>query len=1365
MVCGGPIGDDRLNRGIPCRRCVGDADEFLKMVGDKVNLKIIWDNLPGASRSRFSRSEFRKYVKVVEKADKFMEVFKKAVGNRPWSVQMTWAKRVFLKDSFSIVAPTGIGKTVFGIVMSIYKTYYEVMEGSDKAYIILPTTTLVKQVYQKTIQFLENLGLDTSHVIAYHSDMSKRERREAINRVEEGDFKILITTNQFVSARFDKLARHTFEFVFVDDVDAILRSSKNIENIIILLMRKDRRRGKWKDTDESGYAEALRQRMKEIIDKLIEIRRAAREKDWDRIAQLRKEIESYKEMFKTMGSLVISSATGRPRGIKVKLFKELLNFEVGLRSENIRNIIDAYQLVASEEELEGKVIRYASQLGRGGLIYVPVDKGVEYAEQLAAKLNREGVKADILVSGRLDSLDRFLRGELDVLVGVAIYYGVMVRGLDYPEHVRYAIFAGTPRFKFNARFTEPTVTQMAKTLKIIKDVVDEEEKRDVERMLRLVNNVVRRSTVYRIKKLNEILRGESPPESRFENRLLEILEYIRRKMEDPKIIDRILNHPEVSVKLEDGELYLLIPDVYTYIQASGRTSRMYAGGITKGLSIVIDYDEKLLNILQRRMSLIFEEVSWKHLSQVDLNRVKREIDEDRRRVRDIRLGRVKAEYKDPIRPVLIIVESPNKARTIARFFGRPSIRRRNGFAVYEVSTGDLLISVTASGGHVFDLVERLEEDVETMVAEELGVERDRYIDLYSVLVDKSDEKKFFIPVYGSIKICSEGHQFVVPKKLELGGRTYEVCPKCYRTYRRKWNRRRKNKTSEEERLFYDDLTKMEIRDKGEVINFLRRLALETGTVFIGTDPDTEGEKIGWDLASMVKPYTEELKRIEFHEVTRRAISTSIKESRDLKEELVEAQIVRRIEDRWIGFELTRKLFQHMRGRSEKGEWFRDTFMGGWSAGRVQTPVLGWIVDRNSKVKGSEREGIVLFIWRNGERRLTLKRPLSIEEKERLKKILPEPIKKKTKEGEGGEKEEPKGETKVKLIVREIRERVINPAPPFTTDTLLREANRRFRMDSKLVMRIAQDLFESGLITYHRTDSTRISEEGMGIAKKYLTTVYGEKGLKSYYPRRWGEGGAHEAIRPTRPIDVEMLRDMIREGDITPPIDFSENHYRIYGLIFDRFIASQLKPAKAKEAVVEFEIDGFRISRRFIEPPPGSDKPIEEELKFIVDIEGEVESRFYRVMVEVIPEFGRDGVFKAEYMYKSVYLLSDYTEGEVIEEMRRKGIGRPSTYATVVSTLKERRYVRLVGKVFLVPTDKGKKVYNLLMSRYRDFVSEERTRIIQEYMDDIERGKRDYVEVLKTLYSEIEQIRSIESSLSQARLTQTAGPRLGHTGPF
>ncbi len=1258
--CGGPIDDKRLLMGIPCEKC-------LPKIPEKRDIKTIYNLL---REYKTLRKGFIDLYNLYKWKNEFIHLFTKAVGNRPWKAQETWARRVLKGESFSIIAPTGVGKTVFGILMSIYLT--KVRNGGDKkkAYLILPTTPLVKQVYEKTISYLKALRYKSDDVICYHSDLTRKEREEVKRRIAEDDFTILITTNQFLSTRYELLKGKKFKFVFVDDVDAVLRSSKNVVRLIHLLGFRD-----------NG-------RIDKIIELLYEYYRLRRVGDGEKKLEIWKKIEKLVRYITSgpgrKGILVISSATGRPRGIRVKLFKLILNFDIGLRSETLRNIYDVYSISHTEEENIDKLLRLVKRLGAGGLIYVPVDKGIEYAEKIARLLNENGIKADYLVSGRLSALEKFLQGEIDVLVGVAIYYGVMVRGLDYPEKIRYAIFLGTPRFKFSARFTDPNITQIAKTLNILKDIL-KDDLENIEYWLRLSNRIIRSGSQYQILRINEVLRGEKKPETRTEEKMLEALYYIKKVFQDKRVLEEVKKHPDVVVEEIEGELYLLIPDIYTYIQASGRTSRLYAGGITRGFSAILETNEKLLRILIRRMEWIFEEVKWNKLEDIDLNKIIEEIDEDRRKVVMIRRGELKAEFKDPIKPVFIVVESPNKARTIARFFGKPSVRKRDGLMVYEVTTGDLLIQISASGGHIYDLVENVERLSNEGILDKEYTEKS----FYGVYIEGD---RHFIPIYGSVKRCEEGHQFIVPDYRD----GEKVCPKCGGPIS---------------------------VDKKRVVSFLREVASEVDTLLVGTDPDTEGEKIGWDLAVLLRPYTSEVKRIEFHEVTRKAVLKSIRKPRNFNERLVEAQIVRRIEDRWIGFELTKRIYSELRyelhktmvgkGKSRRITW--DALSrGGWSAGRVQSPVLNWIVERGEEIERNKKKGIILDI---GELNLTIRKPLD---------EIPE-----LEDG-----------VTVKLEFEEPYEEEVRPPPPYTTDTMISDANRFYRMSAQEVMKTAQELFEAGLITYHRTDSTHISDEGKKVARTYLKLKYQDAGEKIFWGRSWGEEGTHEGIRPTKPIDIDMLREMMIQGDYTPPFRFEKRHYQLYRMIFNRFILSQIEAAKIRRVK-------YRVLFR---------GEILHEGIFNLSIDNEIKKMFYQMYHPIRDVEVRDReiyIPKEKVRIDTIYLVSAYTQGDIIRLMKERQIGRPSTYSKIISTLLERKYVKEI-KSLLFPTLKGRILDRYLRTHYGEFVSEDRTRLIERYMEEIEKGLREYSEVLRELYQEINSLKLMEDRFTHPKISGDTG---------
>ncbi|MFN3599683.1 MAG: reverse gyrase, partial [Aquificaceae bacterium] len=466
-----------------------------------------------------------------------------------------------------------------------------------------------------------------------------------------------------------------------------------------------------------------------------------------------------------------------------------------------------------------------------------------------------------------------------------------------------------------------------------------------------------------------------------------------------------------------------------------------------------------------------------------------------------------------------------------------------------------------------------------------------------------------------------------------------------------------------------------IEGKERIIEGLRRMALEAQEILIATDPDTEGEKIGWDLAELIKPYNPNIKRMEFHEVTRKAILRALSENRDIDINLVKAQIVRRVADRWVGFEFSKAL--------------QNTFGKSWlSAGRVQTPVLGWIIEREREYRKKVYK--VLF-------------PIDQQERLRVEKLFEE------QDLAKGFYERLK-EVHVELVKEKEETRL--PPPPFSTDTMLKAASDLYRWSLPKTMAIAQTLFELGYITYHRTDSIRVSDYGIGIAQEYIKE---ELGPDLFRPRRWGEGGAHEGIRPTKPIDPEELRSLVYGGQAE---GLSKEHLMLYELIFKGFMASQTKEIRLK-------ILRLRV------------KALEEALELEVPTEILQEGWNKFLPVELYkPILGTLEVLERKRFLSQpkAYL---YTHGELVQEMKKRGIGRPSTYATIIEKLMERGYV-IENKGFLIPTKLGKEVYNYLQSKelIRRFLEEEFTRRLEELMDRVELGEENYEDILMRLYRSI-----------------------------
>jgi len=392
----------------------------------------------------------------------------------------------------------------------------------------------------------------------------------------------------------------------------------------------------------------------------------------------------------------------------------------------------------------------------------------------------------------------------------------------------------------------------------------------------------------------------------------------------------------------------------------------------------------------------------------------------------------------------------------------------------------------------------------------------------------------------------------------------------------------------------------------------------------------------------------------------------------VNEARVNAQLVRRIEDRWIGFELSQRLW----------EVFENTYL---SAGRVQTPVLGWVIERYREFVESETDFM----------RLTLENDLEV-----------------TLEGVKEEVQE--------VVVDEVQleEKELNPLPPYTTDTMLQDASRFLRFSTDYTMRLAQDLFELGLVTYIRTDSTHVSNVGIEVAKEYITEEIGED---YFAPRKWGEEGAHECIRPTRPIDTGRLMQLLRDGIITLARALTRDHFRLYDMIFKRFMISQMKAAKIlhERAVIDAKITKAEVEGYVEILFDGWTKLRAPPLKKLPKLE-----KGQRIRVKEVKKWRAPKV-------------PLFTQGDIIALMKERKIGRPSTYAKIVKTLLDRHYViETKGRKKLVPTELGTKVYHYLITKYKELVSEERTRQLEELMDLVEENKADYQEVLNDMYREI-----------------------------
>jgi len=301
---------------------------------------------------------------------------------------------------------------------------------------------------------------------------------------------------------------------------------------------------------------------------------------------------------------------------------------------------------------------------------------------------------------------------------------------------------------------------------------------------------------------------------------------------------------------------------------------------------------------------------------------------------------------------------------------------------------------------------------------------------------------------------------------------------------------------------------------------------------------------------------------------------------------------------------------------------------------------------------------------------------------------------------------------------------LNPPPPFTTDELLYIASAK-GFSSAETMRIAQELFEMGFITYHRTDSTTVSDVGKMIARDYLQGKYGD-GFKDWFvPRDWFKEGAHECIRPTRSVDAPTLQRLVMDGSITTIVPLTMRHYRLYDLIFRRFVASQMKRAVVVRARYTFslEVNGvkhFATQEGIVEvKDPG-----------FLDILG----------YKLLNRLSKGDSLKIEGLeIRRTSRIPLYREGDVVRLMRGRGIGRPSTYSKIIEGLIRHRYVVKNKWGGLVATALGRKVYEQLVSRFKELVSEETTRKLEEKMSLIEMGKLNYQDVLRVLVSQLDKM--------------------------
>ncbi len=516
-----------------------------------------------------------------------------------------------------------------------------------------------------------------------------------------------------------------------------------------------------------------------------------------------------------------------------------------------------------------------------------------------------------------------------------------------------------------------------------------------------------------------------------------------------------------------------------------------------------------------------------------------------------------------------------------------------------------------------------------------------------------------------------------------------------------------------------------IRGKGDLIKELKKDAKSSKKVYLATDPDREGEAIAWHLSKILDVDDSKVTRVTFNEITKTAVQKAIKEPRDIDINLVDAQQARRVLDRIVGYKISPVLWKKVRR--------------GLSAGRVQSVAVKLIVDREEEIEKfipeeywniyvklldekSKKTFEAKFYGKDGKKQ-------EVHNKEQVDKIL-------------------SGIENAKYIVEDVKkgEKKRNPAPPFTTSTMQQEASRKLGFTLKKTMSVAQGLYEGvkipekgtvGLITYMRTDSTRISEEARAAAKKNIVEEYGENYYENrYYKTNKEAQDAHEGIRPTY---ADLEPDKIKES-------LTNDQYKLYKLIYNRFMASQMTAAVYDTMSVTIDANNYTFKANgqnlkfkgfmtlYVE---GTDEKQEEEVGIIPELE--VKQEVKKQKIEPKQSFTEPP--------------ARYTEASLVKALEEKGIGRPSTYSPTITTILERRYIEKVQKQ-LMPTELGKVVNKLLVENFSDVVNVEFTANIENQFDNIAEGKENWRKMISDFYGPFEEnLEKVEKELEHVEMVE------------
>ena len=515
-----------------------------------------------------------------------------------------------------------------------------------------------------------------------------------------------------------------------------------------------------------------------------------------------------------------------------------------------------------------------------------------------------------------------------------------------------------------------------------------------------------------------------------------------------------------------------------------------------------------------------------------------------------------------------------------------------------------------------------------------------------------------------------------------------------------------------------------VSGKEDVINDLKKAADKAQTVYLATDPDREGEAISWHLKELLGLSDEKARRVTFNEITQRVVRESIENPREIDYDLVDAQQARRILDRIVGYQLSPLLWKKVRR--------------GLSAGRVQSVATRLVVDRENEIRAFQPEEY----WSLDVTLNRLGKPGSF-----VAHYYGSP-----------KKQELTSEEMTQAIVNDIEgseftvtnvkkaEKKRSAAPPFTTSTLQQEASRKLGFTPKKTMMVAQQLYEgvdvegegtTGLITYMRTDSLRLSDEAMAAAADFIRHRYGESyyyGKFHVFKTKGNAQDAHEAIRPS---DVNLTPDQIKKS-------LTSEQYRLYKLIWSRFLASQMAAAVYDSVTIEVESAGYQFRANH------------SSIKFsgFTAVYEESRDEDEDAPQSPLPDLKEGETLKLNDLVNEQHFTQPparFTEATLIRALEEKGIGRPSTYAPTISTITDREYVVKEGK-YLRPTPLGEVVTGLMKDKFPDIVDSDFTAQMEGRLDEVEAGNIQWKKVLADFYGDFSaELKKAEEDLDGERI--------------